>query len=331
MPERTYVVQKTQIGVETVAGTAVAANKQLLATTFEFEPQDTVQDFTPLGSKFPTVMALQKEFTNLALKGYPVFGDMVYILSSLCSAATVTTVGTAAKKWAFDISPSALDSPKTFTVEQGDATRAQRVAGTIIRQLGLKFNRNSVELSGQAIARAISDGITLTASPTPIALQPMLASNFDVFIDPSDGTASPPFGTTKLGRLFDGDFTLDNRYGPFWPVDSSLTSYGGTVELAPKTEFKAIMEADAAGMGYLNTLRAGSTVMCRVMNTGPLIAGETTVHYSFTLDMALKVSNMGKYSDQEGIYAVEWTLGDVTDPGWGKALHIEVVTTEATL
>lgn len=324
--ERTTVVQKTQIGVETVPGTPVAAGKRLQATSIEFNPQMTNQEFRPLGNKYATLEILQREYMQADISGYPAFTDIVYLLSSLVSAPTITTVATGVKKWTFDSASSSLDSPKTFTVEQGDGVRAGRFSNFIVSQLGLKFNRQTVGLTGQGLGSAIDDGITLTASPTEIGLVPMLGTGFDVFVDPLVGD----IGTTKLGRLFDGDWSLADRFGPVWPVDSSLgTSFGTTVELTPKIELKATMEADASGMAFLDQFRAGDTAFCRITNIGPLI--DDTNHYSLTIDTAIKVTNMDKYADQEGVYAIPFTFAGVEDSGWGKAFHIEVVNTLAAL
>lgn len=335
--ERTTVVQKTQIGVESTIGTAVAANKRLQALSIEFEPQAMEQEFTPLGNKFPTVVVEQKEWMQATLKGYPSFGDLIYCFSSAFSAATVTqfmdsATPTGCYKWVFDMSSTLLDTPKGFTIEQGDGVRAMRFPGALIRQLGLKFNRQTVDLSGQIIGKQLEDGITMTASPSDVELQPLLASNFDVYIDPTFGA----LGTTKAARLFDGDWTLDGRYGPIWPVDSAQASYANTVETQPSLEFKPIFEADSAGMGYLSTFRAGSTVFCRIKNVGPTIysAGvyvSTPLKYQFTMDMALKVHAIDKFQDQDGVYAIGFNFRGVDDSGWGKAIHVEIQNKTAAL
>lgn len=330
MTERASVVQKTQIGVETVPGTAVAASKQLLGTSIETSPQVTSQDFRPQGSKYKSIVAEQKEWIQAPIRGYPSFGDIVYLLSSVVSAGTVTqfmdtATPTGCYKWVFDSLNSVEDTPKTFTVEQGSSVRAHRWSYGIVQELGLKFNRSSVDLSGNFLGQRITDGVTLTGSPVAVELQPMLASQFDLFIDPT----SAGLGTTKLARLFDGDWKLGGRYGPIWPVDSAQQSFAAHVETEPDLTFTMVVEADAAGMGYLSTLRQGSTVFARIRNIGPTIysAGvyaATPLTYQYTCDTALKVSNIGNFSDEEGVYAVQFEFAGVNDATWGKAFHIEV-------
>lgn len=410
MAERTYQVQKTQLGVETTPGTAVVATKQLQTTSLETEPQLTVQEFTPLGSKYQTVVADQREWTIAPISGIPSFNELTYWLASILSTTSVAqvydgTVATGAYNWNFDSAVTSEDTYKTFTIEQGDAIRAQRYAYATVRELGLRFSRSAVSLTGQLIAQRLQDAITLTSSGvTPIPIAPIFAPFMDVFID-STYTA---LGTTKLGRLFDATFNFNDRYGAFWTVDSSQSSFAGLVETAPKITLTLILEADANGMAYLTSLRNGSTVFARLkansvgtgyaagelianstfqprFDTVTLTSGSTTVPdtsaaagdvgksvvgtgipagatvtaitagtsftlsaaatasgsqtiqvgaavpYQLLLDLALKVNHIGRFSDQEGIYAIEFGFAGVADPTWGKAIHATLTNALATL
>jgi hypothetical protein len=337
MAERATVVQKTQIGVEAVPGTAVAASKQLLGLSIAPEPQVNSQQFRPQGAKFNTIVAEQREWMQAGLTGYPSFGDIIYPLSSVMSTAVVTQfmdggTPTGGYKWVFDMNPYDLDTPKTFTVEWGGAARASRFSNAVVREFGLHVTRSTVENTGQIIGQRMQDGVTLTPAPTAVELVPMLASGWDVFMDPTLAN----IGTTKLGRLFDNTLTLNNRFGPIWPVDSSQTSYAAVVETVPALTYAMVVEADAAGMGYLSTLRQGSTVFARLRNIGPAIysAGTylaTPLCYQATFDVALKVNTIGNFADNEGVYAVTFNFAGVIDTGWGKAMHAEIVNKTAVL
>ena len=420
MAERTYQVQKTQIGVETVPGTSVAATKQFQTTSIATEPQLTVQSFTPLGSKYPSVAVEQREWLIAALTGVPSYNELAYLLSSILGTTSVAPINdgglaTQAFTWTFDSAVNTEDTYKTFTIEQGDGVRAHRFSYAAVRELGFKFNKQSLELTGQVISQRLQDGVSLSGGVTSVPMIPFATGNMDVFIDPTSVT----LGTTKLGRLFDGTFNLNNRYGAIWPVDSSLTSFGALVETAPSITFTMVVEADANGMAYLNTLRNGTTVFCRirgttlppttpyvgangVINGAPLastprtdataswttttaltdsslvatdvgrlvtdasglgrIPANTTlssvtpgtsgvmsnaatvasgaqpgavvgtaIPYQSILDLALKVNHVGRFSDQEGVYAIEFGFEGVADATWGKAIHWVMVNTLATL
>lgn len=338
MTENAYVFQKAQIGVESTPGTAVAATKRFQGTSFDDEMQVTSQDFTPEGSKYVTIVAEQKEWSQLAVKGYPGFGDMVYLFSSLINtSATVTkfmdsSTPTGVYKWTFDSDPNNPDTPKTYTIEKGSSVRAHRYANCIMREFGLKFTRASAEVSGQFIGQRIQDGVTLTSGVTAIELSPMLASGYDLFIDATFGG----LGTTKIGRLFSGDWKLGARYGAVWPVDSSQTSFAATVETKPTATFSVIVAADSAGLAYINTMRASGTVFARIRNIGLTLysAGvyvSTPLTQQFTLDSAIKIQNITRFSDQEGVYAVQIEFMIVNDSGWTKAFHAEIQNQTAAL
>ena len=338
MGENAYVFQKAQIGVESTPGTAVAATKRFQGTSIDDEMQVTSQDFTPEGSKYVTIVAEQKEWSQLAVKGYPGFGDMTYLLSSLMSTATSTTqfmdgaTPTGVYKWVFDTDPNNPDNPKTYTIEKGSSVRAHRYANCIMREFGLKFTRSAADVTGQFLGTRIEDGVSLTGGVTPIELSPMLASGYDFFIDPT----SAALGTTKIGRLFSGDFKVGARYGPVWPVDSAQTSFAATVETKPTATYTAIVAADTAGLAYINTMRNSGTVFARVRNIGQTLysAGtyaSTPLMQQFTLDFAIKIQNFTRFSDQEGVYAVEIEFMIVNDGGWGKAFHSEIQNQTASL
>ena len=73
-----------------------------------------------------------------------------------------------------------------------------------------------------------------------------------------------------------------------------------------------MQEADAEGMELLPIMRTGATKYIRIEAIGPVIgAGPGT--YKFTLDTACKVTDIGDFSDQEGVYAIEYTLGGFHD------------------
>jgi hypothetical protein len=329
MPERTTVSQHVQIGVETVEGTAVAANKQLQAFGFALTPQIETNRFRPTGTKLDTLVVPGKDWTKADLAGVATYDELIYPLAScLVDPGAPTTSGTTGKLYTY--SPSAIteDTVKTFTVEQGSATRAQKVAGLIITDFGIKWDRNanSVDLSGTGMAQQFTDSITLTASPTSIPLVPILPSQISVYADPT-GAA---LGTTKLLRVLSGEFALGGRFGPLWVLNAANASYAAHVELAPDITFKLLLEADAAGMGYLVNARAGSSIFIRVEAVGAVIgAGPAT--YKATFDMALKVESVDSLGDQNGVYAVGYTFRGVFDATWAKFLNFALINSTTSL
>ncbi|MDY7102117.1 MAG: hypothetical protein S0880_13100 [Actinomycetota bacterium] len=318
MSERTTVTQVTNIGVESTSGTAVTCDKRLQALSIAPSINPEVAMFGPAGEKFSTVQALNAEWVTAQLSGQPTFTEIVYPLSSAMSAAAITTPGggTDAREWAFEIDPTALSTPETFTVESGDSVRAHRFAYGIVDSLNLEFSRrNGVSLGGSMLAQAIDDGVTLESSPTAIDLVPVLGSQLDVYVDDASGD----LGTTKLTRNFRARLNIGNRFGAIWPMDSSKGSFAATVELKPTVTLELQVEADSDGMGFLSTMRTGATKFVRIAAVGAEI--ETDQDYEMRFDFAGKVSGAGNFEDADGVWAMNWTFDAVHDADWGAALQ----------
>ena len=54
-------------------------------------------------------------------------------------------------------------------------------------------------------------------------------------------------------------------------------------------------------------------------------------NYTLQIDLAGMVSDVGQFSDEDGLFAVEWTLQAVYDSAWGNALEVAVINTLSTL
>jgi len=328
MPERASLNQVIQIGVETTPGVAGTVTKRLSATSIEPSVSTVVDQFRPMGQKYKTIATLSKEWVEAGITGKGSYNEMIYLLSSVGTTAVISTPagGTAAKTWTFSPSSSADDTPKTYTVEHGSGVRADKFTYGLITEFSMSFSRESVEISGSMMGRAITDGIALTAAGvTDIPLSPILPTDVTVFMD----STSAALGTTKLTRLLSGEFSIGSRFGPVWVVDAANPGYVAHVETEPDLALTLTLEADLQGMSFLNTLRAGSTQFIRIQAVGPII--DATVNARFVLDIAVKVGDIGSFSDADGVYAIEIPLVGVHDAGYGKAWVASVTNLLAAL
>jgi len=326
MPERASISQVVQIGVESTSGTAVAANKKLLATLIEPSIQTAVKMFRPLGGKYATVGAQSKEWAAAKVSGQMVYTDVVYHLSSIMNyAAPVQQGATAAYQWTFTPGQATEDTAKTYTVEMGSAARAHKMAYGIFDSWGYAFSRDEVSVKGSMLGQKITDGITLTSSPTEIALQPVLPTEISVYLDATAGG----IGTTKLSRVFSGDYQLDSKVGAVWPVDAAQGSFAAHVETEPKAQLKLLVAADSVGMGLLTNMQAGDKRFIQIKAVGPIIASSYT--WLFQHSICGIVSGVSEFKDQDGVYAIEWTFDQTYDAGWAKASQILVNNTLTAL
>jgi hypothetical protein len=314
------IYQTAQIGVETVAGTAVAANKKLTSVGFSMSPNPDISVFRAAGNKYPSVAALNREWTEIDLEGAITYTEIVYLLSGILETAVITTSGTTGQQWTFTPSSTAADTIKTFTIEQGSAGQAHRVAYGLVSDLTLSFGREESTIGGSLIATALEDGITLTPAPTEIALVPVTGPQISVY---AADTVAGLAGATKLAGAISVEWSLTNRFGPAWFLNGE-NEYSQHVELEPTLEMTLMQEADAEGMELLPIMRTGATKYIRIEAVGGVI-GLGPATYKFTLDTACKVTDIGDFSDQEGVYAIEYTLGGFHDATLGGACKAVVI------
>jgi hypothetical protein len=328
MTERMTVNARVQVGAESTAGTAVSAGKLLECFNFKFGPKADVNMFTPTGRKYASEQEENMEWGEGSVDGNMDYNGLLYLLSSVFGKVTPSAFNSSAtaKGWAFTPPVTGAADPQTYTFEQGDSVRAHKFAYGLLTKFGYKFSRKEASCSGDILAQSISDGITMTSSPTAVALAPIVGKHFNIYLD----TTSGGIGGTQLTKVLSFEFSFDGIYGPFWPVNRSNASFAAHVDLPPKTMAKLLLEADSTGMSLLSNLQSGDTLFLRVEAQGAQIAsdggsGTDPIYNLFTHDMAVKVSSPNDFSDSDGIFATEWELTIVEDSGWAKAHTATVV------
>lgn len=327
MPERSTISQVVQIGVEVTESVAVPATKLLQAMGISPSLQAETSDFRPMGNKYRTLVIPGKEWVEAGLEGLGTFDEIIYPLASLVGTPVTATVGTTGKQHVFTPSSTAEDTIKSFTVEQGSALRAHKFSGGVVSEFGLEFTRESIEVSGSMIGTGFVDGITLTAAPTTLPTVPMLPAQVNVYLD----TTSAALGTTKLLRALQVGWTLSDKYGPLWTLNSAVTGYAARIETEPTAEGHLMLEADAVGMGMLATLRAGVTRFLRIEVLSAEVIGAGPAVYSAQFDFAVKFNAAAEFSDEDGVYANDWPFTIVHDGTWNKAMLFTITNSLATV
>jgi hypothetical protein len=330
-PEISTVNQRTQIGPEATPGTAVTATKHLDCFDFVYGIDPTVSSYRPSGTKYDASQEEDTEMTSISVTGNLDYNGVIYLLSSAMGVITPTAANssTTAKQWKYIPPVSGSIQPQTYSIEQGDATRARKFNYGLLSDFGYKGTRKApFTVSGKGFGQPLTDDITLTASPTDVALAQAVEKQFDVYLDPTSGA----LGTTQLLRVLSIDYSFGGIYGPFFALNRSTTGHGGHVDLGPKTSIKILMEADSAGMAPLSYLRQGTIYYLRVDALGAQIAsdggaGTDPIYNGFTHDMAIKFGKPSAFKDDQGIFALEWECNVVQDPTWGSGQAQEVTVT----
>lgn len=341
MPERSSVAQVSQIGVEATPGTAVAATRRLGSLSVVPSISAEAEMFRPEGLKFPTVQVLNREWAEVDVEGTPTYEEVIIPLSGAIDTATVSQVmdgatPTGAYEWVFTPDSAAADAPKTFTLERGqDTVQAEQFTHLLFSGFGLEVSRTGVSLSGSGFAKRAASGFDMTNGlETPADLTPIAPGHFSVFL--SDTVAGLATEGNRLTRVIGANPSVEDRYNPAWFVNGAEDSFTTWVENPDGVggTFGLTVEADATGMAWLPRMRVGTTHYLRIEAEGPVIYNAGTqldLRHLFQWDMAVKVENAESWSDEDGIYAIPWTLRPVHDATWGKAMTMKVRNTVSAL
>lgn len=319
MAENASLYQQTQLFPEVTPGTVGPATKRLTSLSITPSIKPEVKTYKPTGYKFTTVASLSKEWSEFDVSGPVTYNEVIYLLNSLIKQVTPTGAG-ANKTSAFAPNSNGSDTRQTYTIENGSAERARQIAYGLVTGLEFTFNREEVTCKGTMMGKAISDNVALTAllPSAEIPVMPVLPTQGVIKLaDTQAGLA----GATALARAFSATWSLNSLSGPVWPINAS-TSFAALVDTEPTAEGTLLVAVDAEGMGLLTNLRAGSTKFLRIAYTGEVLG---TGNYSLQIDTAIKVKDVKQFSDQDGVYAVEWGWEMVHDSTWGKATEITVV------
>jgi hypothetical protein len=276
--ERSTVNQRVQIGAESTSalGTPVAASKLLQCFDWQFGIEGDFDQYTPTGTKYVTIQEQNTEWMSGSLGGKLDYNGVIYPLSSAMGAISPVASGSSstAKDWIYTPPVSGSIVPQTYSAQQGDsATRAHSTSYLLFQQFGYNFTRKQVGVAGKFIAQAISDGITLTSSPTAIPLAPVASKQFNVYAD--DTYAG--LGTTQITCLLSFDYSMDNLYDVAWYVNRTNPGWTNHVDMKPTTAVKMKVTANAEGAKFISNMRTGATKFVRVEALGTVIDNNQTI------------------------------------------------------
>lgn len=255
--------------------------------------------------------------TNFVLSAPPGAGAAPPTSNTTGTGPALHSPSTTANDWTFLGPVAGVASPITYTLQQGDVVDAEQYAYLIFSGWGYTFTRKQeVQISGDWFSQTFTDGISLTASPTNVALLPMTGAQFNVYLD----TTSAGIGVTQLTDPLKVDFKPSNYFGQYFPINRANASYTSHLDTLPKNELKLTLQANSTGIAVRgNYLQTGTRAYVRVSGVGATIDTPNSIKAAMTHDMAVFVSDMAEFSDVDGVYAVEYTLQVAEDMAWTQA------------
>lgn len=319
--ERSKVNIVTQLGIQTDADTAAAANLLFPSLQVDFSPDLGVKTYTPEGSKVEEVTVLNNESAKGNYTATLTYGEFPFLFASYGSKATPSQIGsTGAYQRTQTPKARVADDTIYYTAERGDSTGAGQTIGAQFTGMTINIDRMGATVTGPAIGKALDYSATLTTSPTTIENVPVSMDDVSVYLDSTSGG----LGTTKLTDVFDITINLPDKFDPYWVLDASRTSYKSTTEkrlanrLSLKAQWNAQMQAVYA------TMKAGASRFLRIKAEGTNIG--VGAEYLWQPDFALRLLNATEDSKGDGgVYGFTFEFAIVQDAGWGKFMEVKTV------
>lgn len=209
-----FVTAASQLGKETVEGTAVPALKRLANMGFMCSPDVTTDDFKRWGSRWASNVTAGQIKSKVTGSGKPCYPDLSYILSGVHRKVTPTTPGggTNSRLWTYLQSSTDEDDVESYTIEYGSRKLARRVPGAIFTGYNFSWDTLKCSMTVDVFGRKMTTGVrlstgeiqTITKSGTVTSgtfditgVNALTGAAFSILLIPYDTTAG------ALQTLFD--------------------------------------------------------------------------------------------------------------------------------
>lgn len=318
MAGRAYVFQKCQIAQETTHGTEVAASLRPLSFEVRPRPVPRIQPYTPAGSVAAVAATSAKEYLEFDLEGALGFHDLPFLLGACLK-------GVAVSSGSYTYLPATFgpETIKSLSMQYGSTDRAEKWAYGCISGLTFRFDENQVTIAGEGFGRRITEGATLTATPTD--LPPVLADPEKVDVWIGDDVA----GLALLPKGVQAEFSIRNRMRPRFSFDSAQPSFLEHVFTRPELSAMVAMDHDATASGLFAKLRAKTPQVLRIKATGPEYAEGENYYVQITTPVILTQNPRGEQND---LYASTFNTTPYYEPTFmttGGWVEIIVATGDA--
>lgn len=249
------------------------------------------QGFKASGHKVNTSYQIGDLWGMWEIEGIQDFNALTFVLASLFGPPVITTPGggTNARQHVFTPAAAAADTKVTYTAQWGDAVKAFQAVYFLFNSLSLGIQRGTLSFGSSALSKKPDNTITkATTGITTVKSVPIPTRSYNIFAD--DTWAG--LGTTKLLAIYDFNFTHGDKYTPDAPINSAVAGFEDLLE-NEDIDYSGSLTAgfDAAGTALATTYENEAIKFIRLKVDGPII--EAAIPYSFTLDLAVRLTNVG--------------------------------------
>ena len=269
-------------------------------------------------------MSVTNAVQTVTITGTPTGGTFTLTFEGATTAPIVYNAAPAAVQTALQALPTVGPNVTVSGTALPGGSAICTFSGGLAGQPVPAITANSAGLTGGVTPTAV---VTQTTPGAPKIVEnvPILPYNCSIAVDPTFAN----IGTTSLLNDFTLTLGLTGRWGPAWPINGALSSFGGIAELVPKASLKLEMQADTVSDGFITQLRASGVKYLQLKCTGPLISAG--VYYGFTLNIPFQVEKPNPLKDLAGVYVADWDLAPVADATAGYAINASVINMTSAL
>lgn len=321
----------SQIGVESVPGTAVAANRFLPTLSWMLSREREIKKFRARGAKVDTSHVPHKQMSRGSVEGVLDYNSCIYLFDGLFNAATPVQIGALAaytREWTPGVR-TADSTPKTFTVERGDSVACEDYAHTQLTNFTLEAGQDDFTVKSDAIARYPADNQVLSGGVTSIAERPVERNDINVYID--DDFAS--LGTTQITQALDESITLTDKFKEFFVHNRTAPEFADIVETpyAPTGHFSTVHNAQSRTL--VAAISANPFKWVRWQAIGASLGTSGSERFeTIQFDMCVKFDTPEVIDDEDGPLGYKYNFTMMPDmAGLGSFMKITSICSLATL
>jgi hypothetical protein len=325
-PHKTYTLEQGDI-----YRAHRVTNFLVTALTLNFSRDECTLDGTAISRALQDDINLSTDakYTLTAAASPPTAGTFTLTAGGQTTAAIQYNATTAQVQSALEALSTVGTGNVIVTRTTGTSTLAQANAVYTVEFVA-DLGQQAVTMTGTFTGLTPASSIALASSqtgaaPTEIKPVPVLPTHICIYMADTQanlGVASP------MNRVISSSFSLSDMYAALWALNRNVTSFAATIPTEPTLGLKLKVEADDEGMTPLTTLRAGQTRFFRIEAIGDTIS---SAPYKLNIDFAAKAEEPSEFSDEDGVFALEWSFTGVHDVTWGKATELTLVTDVASL
>lgn len=327
------LLTKVQIGRETTAGTAVAADHVLRIPAAFLDDQREIEhvpeDVGYLSRVNRTNEKKQLGYVTLPFQAN--FEDIAYLLDAGVKAVAtpVTDTNGSGKIYTFAFPTTTANTIGTYTIESADGQQEYEMPYSFVDEFSFSGSGgNPIEANFNLFGRTVAKD-TATGS---VALATADVINFGkgkLYIDAVSGT----MGTTQVSCSW-LDFTLNVKTGwmPMFTGDGNLY-FCDLINVGPEITLDFTLEHDTAGEARYDDFVAQTARQVRMVFEGPALttAGTTYTYKTLKIDLVGKIEKAGPITSRDGNNVMPLTMRCAYDATAAKFAEITVVNEVAGL